>query len=61
MSTLSESEDSENWEYNAVERSEAEKSALYDVDLQTPRVVLSSLIPLVEFEDGSLRITKRLR
>lgn len=61
MSALSDSEDDKNWEYNAVERSEAEKSALYDVDLQNPRVALSSLVPLVEFEDGSLRITKRLR
>lgn len=61
MSALSENGDDENWEYNAIERSEAEKHALYEVDLQDPRVALSSFIPLIEFEDGSLRITKRLR
>ena len=61
MSTLSDNGDDESWNYEAVERSEKEKHALYDIDLQDPRVALSTFIPLVEFENGCLRITKRLR
>ncbi len=60
MSALSDDEH-EDWEYEAVERSESKRRTLYETELRDPRVALSTLVPLVEFEDGSLRITKRLR
>lgn len=57
--TVTEEDDS--WRFSTVERSEEEKRSLYDVDLAESKVAWSRFLPLVEFEDGALRFTRRLR